>query len=55
LSLLEQMVAEWGVQCPDYDNTCSACRAWRLFRILNRVPTIDEVITEIEDEEQSLQ
>ena len=50
LSLIEQMVAEWGTQCPDYEATCPACQAWRMFRILNRVPTVDEVTTETEDE-----
>jgi hypothetical protein len=52
LSLLERMVSEWGAQCPDYDRTCSACQAWRMFRILNRVPTVDEVIGETENADE---
>jgi hypothetical protein len=56
MSLLERMVAEWGTQCPDYHNTCALCVAWRLFRNLNRVPTLYEVEDELdrirEDDEE---
>jgi hypothetical protein len=48
MSLLEQMVAEWGTQCPDYHNTCALCVAWRMFRNLNRVPTLYEVEDELD-------
>ena len=43
ISLLKEMVTAWGTQCPDWEPTCAACQAWKLFKTLNRVPTIDEV------------
>jgi hypothetical protein len=40
---IANMVEYWGVQCDNFEPECHCCKAWGLFNLTGKVPSVEEV------------
>jgi hypothetical protein len=40
---IADMVEYWGVQCDDFEPKCHCCKAWAIFNLTGKVPSVEEV------------
>lgn len=42
-----EMIYEYGPECPDFDPGCVCCVGWRFYRESGEVPTLADVYAEL--------
>ncbi len=43
------MVKNWGTRCPDYEENCACCKAWKYFDYLFEIVEMDVPEEEIDE------